>query len=183
MESIPTNFTEAYKYVNNRYSFNDYAYPELAKLHGDARTVFSLKHILLHVCKHLPTLMDIEERLILNVGPSPQVKTKDEEALVKTVINMLTFLKAAEVPVEEAKLIVGDDKPTERPARTLAQRLTPIAARCEGFDHHNKPLDKKGLGFDIRVMWRKFQTDFSHKHQPMSIEDVYQLIPQYMKSK
>lgn len=96
------NFPDAFEYVNQRYVFNAENYPVMAKMTEQEKTIFALKHGLLHMLKsvgklHRPRRYKIFKDpaiVLLFAQPDDGLKTGEIElkkAIVKMAVNILSI--------------------------------------------------------------------------------------------
>jgi hypothetical protein len=157
------NFTDAFMYVNQSHAFNWDNYPVMSKLRDMEQQIFTLKHGLLHMQKHVNKIgMDIpaEKKDIrkLQWVAQPDNKLgdralKSKKALLEMVVSILSITKSAGFDVDT---VAKWKKPTDKemlriiPMENLG---TPIqatfkdvilwymesmAGQLEEADHENK---------------------------------------------
>ena len=162
------NFKTAFEYVNSRYIYNDKNYPAMANMTTEQeKTIFALKHGLLHIFKHRDKLQcgDAWKDLKRNTRHYNLLALPDKQlpfsyiaykkTLLKTVINILSICNTAGISQHNlSNMKIPSDKQMRKMVSASKNKI-PTLGQClnrfveemaivlEKADHTNKiNLDK-----------------------------------------
>lgn len=176
---IPSKaISEAFTYVNTRFVFTDDRYPTLKKLDGDERTVFAIKHVLLHLQKSINQLRRKEAS-----GLRPEYDNEYRMYVVKTLVNIIKLAELVGFTAETFAAL----KPCKSElsvSRIVENMMQEIATDCESFDHYGL-LKTDMLRVSVSIAWEYILADsstFSMATNIFTIADALTYIPHYMKS-
>jgi hypothetical protein len=164
--------------VNSHYVFTDEHYPTLKKLEGDERTVFALKHSLLHLQKSINHLRKKETARL-----RPEYDTEYRMYVVKTLINIIKLAEIVGFTAETFAAIAPCNSELSL-SRIVENMMQEIATDCESFDHHGI-LKIDMLQMSVSIAWEYIIADsgtFTTTANIFTLNDALNYIPHYMKS-
>ena len=182
----PTTLVEAYRFVNERYIFNETNYPTLVILtNKDDRINFALKHSLLHMQKSLAKITRLYENThpagnkIVTLRFSDQHGTNfesDRHAFTKQVVNSLKVAEIVGITEEQFASIRPVHGISEFD-EVLAEAMGILARECESADHGGK-IEREEMIRAMSFTWARL-LPFELLHRP----EFLKYIPEVMKSK
>ena len=191
--TLKEKLTEAYRYVDEKYVFNEHVYPTFGKLNEEEREIFIIKHTLLHIQKNLWELTG-GVRTQAQMKCSESSKGRLKWTLVEILIN---FLKIAQVfrisadgfyPISEFEKespFVSLQAELEMIGEEFFKHLLILAAECDKADHHGAwdetgTRARQNVIFDIYSLIVLFTNG---KLSPVSLGEMLDLVPEYMYTK
>lgn len=170
------NLKEAYEYVNSRYTFTTKSYPVLAEIQTEEyKKIFAFKHIILHFNKRLNSFNLGEE-----ISQNLLVRSEYQRDVTKTFINILTLMKLCGIEVEEIAN-VRPDIANKNFDFMISQRISILSGLAESYDH-GRPWNQGEVEMLTKELYLGFLECVAGSKY-ISMEEVFELIPQCMKSK
>lgn len=192
MTKLQEKAADAYRFVNERYVFNEHHYPILIKLNDEERKIFALKHAILHIQKSLCNLIDGAQKQA-NSQASDSGESQLTEALTKTLINILKIaeilkISAADLlPIHEfeKEFFPAFQDELQKRGEVLFSSLSALASECERADHLGT-LDETAEKFRknrVFDMYAELVSFTKGELSPISFEEALDFIPTFMRTK